>query len=83
MHRLDALCPVPAARRDWLAVLRTLPPSARTPELRALSQRLSADAARSMVRGSGGCATREYAQVYAAARSEYEALLEQWARQGA
>ena len=37
------------------------------------------DAAKSMVRGSGGCSTRQFAQVYAETRNEYESLLEQWA----
>jgi hypothetical protein len=32
------------------------------------------------VHGSGGCATVEYARVYAETRLEYEALLEQWAQ---
>ena len=66
--------------RDWLAVLRTLPPNARTPDLRDLSRRLSNDAARSMVKASGGCGTRDYAQVYTATRLDYESLLEQLAR---
>jgi hypothetical protein len=82
MHTLDRLCPAPgaAASRDWLAVVRTLPVSARTPELRELSRRLSADAAQAMVRGSGGCLTQHYAQAYAQTRNEYESLLEQWAQ---
>jgi hypothetical protein len=82
MHMLDRLCPAPggAAARDWLAVVRTLPVSARTPELRELSRKLSADAAQAMVRGSGGCFTAHYAQAYALTRNEYESLLEQWAQ---
>jgi hypothetical protein len=80
MSTLDHLCPARAAVRDWRSVIRTLPVSARTPELRELSRRLSTDAAQSMVRASGGCATAQYAQVYAATRNEYESLLEQWAQ---
>jgi hypothetical protein len=82
MHTLDRLCPAPGrtASRDWLAVVRTLPVSARTPELRDLSRKLSADAAQAMVRGSGGCLTHHYAQAYAQSRNEYESLLEQWAQ---
>lgn len=85
LSRLDTMCPPPPERQspDWQAVLRTLPPSARTPDLRELSRRLSSDAARSMVKASGGCATREYAQVYSATRLDYESLLGQWARLGA
>lgn len=82
MTSLDAICPVrhDGGARDWQAVVRELPPQARTHELRALSRRLSADAGRAMVRGSGGCATREFAQAYAETRRDYEQLLEQWAR---
>ena len=81
MSSLDAMCPAArAARRDWQAVVRELPPQARTTELRHLSRRLSADAGQAMVRGSGGCATREFAQAYADTRREFEQLLEQWAR---
>ena len=85
LSRLDILCPLRPERpaHDWQAVVRTLPPSARTPELQRLSQRLSDDAARSMVQASGGCATRHYALAYAGTRLDYEALLEQWARLGA
>jgi hypothetical protein len=82
MHTLDRLCPAPGGMpsRDWLAVVRTLPVSARTPTLRELSRKLSADAAQAMVRGSGGCNTPHYAQAYAQSRNEYESLLEQWAQ---
>lgn len=85
LSRLDAMCPPPPERPspDWQAVLHTLPPSARTPALRDLSRRLSNDAARSMVKASGGCGTRQYAQVHAATRLDYESLLGQWARLGA
>jgi hypothetical protein len=85
LSRLDTMCPPPPERPspDWQAVLRTLPPSARTPDLRELSRRLSNDAARSMVKASGGCGTRQYAQVHAATRLDYESLLAQWARLGA
>jgi hypothetical protein len=80
MSSLDTLCPVRARGRDWQAVVRELPPQARTSELRTLSQRLSADAGRAMVRGSGGCGTREFARAYAETRRDYEQLLEEWAR---
>jgi hypothetical protein len=84
MHALDRMCP-PAAvasspSRDWQAVVRSLPVSARTPELRELSRKLSADAAQAMVRGSGGCLTALYARAYAQTRGEYESLLAQWAQ---
>jgi|JI10StandDraft_1071094.scaffolds.fasta_scaffold867594_2 hypothetical protein len=81
MSSLDAMCPgARGARRDWQAVVRELPPAARTPQLRQLSRTLSADAGQAMVRGSGGCATREFAQAYADTRREFEQLLEQWVR---
>jgi hypothetical protein len=81
MSSLDAMCPAArTARRDWQAVVRELPPKARTAELRQLSRTLSADAGQAMVRGSGGCTTREFAQAYADTRREFEQLLEQWAR---
>jgi len=81
MSSLDKLCPrVAVPGRDWQAVVRQLPAHARTRELRDLSRRLSDDAGRAMVRGSGGCATVEYARVYAETRLEYEALLDQWAQ---
>lgn len=81
MHTLDRLCPAPSGgSRDWLAVVRTLPVSARAPELRELSRKLSADAAQAMVRGSGGCLTQHYAQAYAKTRNDFESLLEQWAQ---
>jgi hypothetical protein len=81
MSSLDKLCPsVAVPGRDWQAVVSQLPAHARTRELRDLSRRLSADASQAMVHGSGGCATVEYARVYAETRLEYEALLEQWAQ---
>jgi hypothetical protein len=80
MSTLDALCPARGHLRDWQSVVRALPAGARDPELRDLSRRLSADAAQSMVHGSGGCGTRQFAQVYAQTRNEYESLLEQWAQ---
>jgi hypothetical protein len=85
LSRLDTMCPPPPQRPspDWQAVLRTLPQSARTPDLRELSRRLSNDAAHSMVKASGGCGTRQYAQVHTATRLDYESLLAQWARLGA
>ena len=80
MSSLDTMCPARRGARDWQAVVRELPPQMRTSELRELSRRLSADAGQAMVRGSGGCATREFAQAYAETRRDYEQLLEQWAR---
>jgi hypothetical protein len=80
MSSLDAICPARARAQDWQAVVRELPPQARTGELRTLSRRLSADASQAMVRGSGGCGTRQFAQAYAETRRDYEQLLEQWAR---
>jgi hypothetical protein len=80
MSSLDAICPARASGRDWQAVVRELPPQARGGELRTLSRRLSADAGLAMVRGSGGCASREFARTYAETRRDYEQLLEQWAR---
>ena len=80
MSSLDAMCPARRGARDWQAVVRELPPQMRTSELRELSRRLSADAGQAMVRGSGGCTTREFAQAYAETRRDYEQLLEQWAR---
>jgi hypothetical protein len=77
---LDTLCPAQAAGRDWRAVIKRLPADVRNVELRTISQRLSADAAQAMVRGSGGCSTRHFARAYAETRIEYESLLEQWAQ---
>ena len=48
-------------------------------ELRDLSRRLSADAAQAMVHGSGGCATRDFAEVYTQTQREFELLRERWA----
>ena len=48
MVSLDTLCRVKAPARDWQAVLGALPADVRTPELRDISRRLSADAAKSM-----------------------------------
>ena len=79
MSTLDTLCPRRAGN-DWRAVVSDLPIYARTRELQDISRRLSADAARSMVKASGGCKTRDYAQVYAETRRDYETLLERWAR---
>jgi hypothetical protein len=79
MSTLDKLCPRPRSAPDWRAVVRHLPAHARTAELRDLSQRLSADAAQAMVRGSRGCATRDFAELYAQTQREYEALRERWA----
>ncbi len=79
MSTLDALCPRRAGN-DWRAVVSDLPIYARTRELQDISRRLSADAAHSMVKASGGCKTRDYAQVYAETRRDYETLLERWAR---
>lgn len=80
MASLDKLCPSGSARRDWLSVIPRLPADVRTVELRAVSRRLSADAAQAMVRGSGGCRSPHFAKAYAETRNEYELLLEQWAQ---
>jgi len=79
MSTLDTLCPRQVGN-DWRAVVNDLPTHARTRELQDLSRRLSAEAARSMVKASGGCKTRDYAQLYAETRRDYETLLERWAR---
>ena len=79
MNTLDTLCPRTLGN-NWRAVVNDLPTYARTRELQDISRRLSADAARSMVKASGGCKTRDYAQVYAETRRDYETLLERWAR---
>ena len=79
MSTLDTLCPRRVGN-DWRAVVNDLPTHARTRELQDLSRRLSAEAARSMVKASGGCKTRDYAQLYAETRRDYETLLERWAR---
>jgi hypothetical protein len=79
MTSLDTLCPRRGPSEDWRAVVRQLPAQARTRELQDLSRRLSADAGQAMVRASGGCATRDYAQLYAETRRDFEALRERWA----
>lgn len=79
MTSLDTLCPRRGSADDWRAVVRQLPAYARTRELQDLSRRLSADAGRAMVRASGGCATRDYAELYAETRRDFEALRERWA----
>ena len=79
MSTLDALCPRRYPAADWRAVVRHLPAHARTAELRDLSRRLSADAAQAMVHGSGGCATRDFAEVYTQTQREFELLRERWA----
>lgn len=79
MSTLDTLCPRKVGN-NWRAVVNDLPTYARTRELQDISRRLSADAARSMVKASGGCKTRDYVQVYAETRRDYETLLERWAR---
>jgi hypothetical protein len=84
MSTLDSLCPVRgrgvATPRDWQSLVRALPARARTPELRELSRKLSSTAARAMVRGSGGCGSRDFSRAYEQTRTELELLLEQWAR---
>jgi hypothetical protein len=79
MTSLDTLCPRRGPAADWRAVVQQLPAHARTRELQELSRRLSADASRAMVRASGGCATHDYAQLYAETRRDFEALRERWA----
>jgi len=80
MTSLDTLCPRRGQAGNWRAVVQDLPVYARTRELQDLSRRLSADASRSMVKASGGCATRDYAELYAETRRDFEALRERWAR---
>jgi hypothetical protein len=79
MSSLDSLCPGRSQADDWRAVVRQLPAHARTRELQDLSRRLTADASRAMVRASGGCTTRDYAQLYAETRRDFEALRKRWA----
>ena len=79
MSSLDTLCPRQVGN-NWRAVVNDLPTYARTRELQDLSRRLSSEAARSMVKASGGCKTRDYGQLYAETRRDYETLLERWAR---
>ena len=79
MSSLDALCPRRGQAADWRAVVPQLPAHARTRELQDLSRRLSADAGQAMVKASGGCGTRDYAQLYAETRRDFEALRERWA----
>ena len=79
MSSLDTLCPRRVGN-NWRAVVNDLPTHARTRALQELSRRLSAEAARSMVKASGGCKTRDYGQLYAETRRDYETLLERWAR---
>jgi hypothetical protein len=79
MSSLDTLCPTRGPADDWRAVVRQLPAHARTRELQDLSRRLTADASRAMVRASGGCTTRDYAQLYAETRRDFEALRKRWA----
>lgn len=78
---LERLCPgTNHVRRDWQAVVKQLPAPVRTRELRELSLRLSANAGEAMVRGNGGCGTRDFTRAYQDTRREYELLLEQWVR---
>jgi hypothetical protein len=79
MSSLDTLCPNRSPADDWRAVVQQLPAHARTRELQDLSRRLTAEASRAMVRASGGCATRDYAQLYAETRRDFEALRVRWA----
>ena len=83
LSMLDKLCPARAPARDWRAVIHTMPASAREPELVDLSRRLSTDAAKAMLKGSGGCGTRHFTEAYTQTRLEYEGLLEQWVLLGA
>ncbi len=76
---LDRPCPAPArARADWHGALRRLLEQAFTPELRALSRRLGADAAAQLVQQRGGCHTRGFAAAYDESKAEYGALLLRW-----
>jgi hypothetical protein len=75
---LDRLCPPRTTATDWHGALRPLLDDAFTPELRALSQRLGADAGAQIVQQRGGCNTRGFAAAYGESKGEYRALLQRW-----
>ncbi len=74
---LDRLCP-PRDAADWHSALRPLLDEAFTPQLRALSRRLGADAGAQLVQQRGGCRTRGFAAAYSESSNEYRALLQRW-----
>ena len=75
---LDTLCPRGGPRNNWHAALPALPPDATTPELLDLSRQLGARAGRQLVRDSGGCATRQFADAYGESRQTFGELIERW-----
>jgi hypothetical protein len=76
---LDRLCPSPGtAAADWHSALRPLLEQAFTPELRALSRRLGADAGAQVVQQRGGCHTRGFAAAYNESSQEYRELFARW-----
>lgn len=77
---LDTLCPRGGPRNNWHAALPALPPEATTPELVDLSRQLGARAGRRLVRDSGGCATRQFADAYGESRQAFGELIERWQR---
>jgi hypothetical protein len=75
---LDRLCPRDGANPDWHGALAPLLAQAFTPELRALSRKLGADAGAQLVQQRGGCHSRGFASAYAESRGEYRSLLQRW-----
>ena len=75
---LDRLCPRGGGGADWHGALKSLLEQAFTPELRALSRKLGADAGASLVQQRGGCHSRGFAAAYDESRGEYRALLQRW-----
>jgi hypothetical protein len=77
LSALDRLCPQPDAT-DWHGALRSLLDQAFTPELRALSRRLGADAGAQLVHARGGCHSRSYGAAYRESKDGYRTLLQRW-----
>lgn len=81
LSALDRLCPprhTRGAATDWHGALQPLLDEAFTPELRALSQRLGADAGAQLVQQRGGCHTSGYAAAYNESKHEYRLLFDRW-----
>jgi hypothetical protein len=78
LSALDRLCPARGGATDWHGALRPLLDEAFTPELRALSQRLGADAGAQLVQQRGGCHTRGFAAAYGESKDGYRVLLQRW-----
>jgi hypothetical protein len=82
LSALDRLCPPRhhnrGAATDWHGALRPLLDEAFTPELRALSRRLGADAGAQLVQQRGGCHTRGYTAAYNESKHEYRLLFDRW-----